>query len=93
MGWMLSNKEDKQMLIQFFRAIKQRVGNIIPQWFMTDDAEQYHNAWVEVFGESNTRKILCVWHVDRVWRKALIKYAYIINFGYCLLKQKNHNSG
>ena len=39
------------MLIQFFRAIKQRVGNISPQWFMTDDAEQYHNAWVEVFGE------------------------------------------
>ena len=35
-GWMLSNKEDKQMLIQFFRAIKQRVGNISPQWFMTD---------------------------------------------------------
>ena len=41
---------------------------------MTDDAEQYHNAWVEVFGESNTRKILCAWHVDRVWRKALLQH-------------------
>ena len=73
-GWMLSNKEDKQILIQFFRAIKQRVGNISPQWFMTDDAKQYHNAWLEVFGENNTRKILCAWHVDRVWRKALLQH-------------------
>ena len=72
--WMLSNREDKQMLIQFFRAIEQRVGSISPQWFMTDDAEQYHNAWKEVFGESNTRKILCAWHVDRAWRKALFQH-------------------
>ena len=58
------------MLINVFRAIEQRVVSISPQWFMTDDAEQYHNAWKEVFGESNTRKILCAWHVDRAWRKA-----------------------
>ena len=62
------------MLIQFFRAIEKRVGSINPQCFITDDAEQYHNAWKEFFGESNTRKILCAWHVHRAWRKALLQH-------------------
>ena len=70
-GWMISNREDKHMLIQFFTALKQRGGYIKPQWFMTDDAEQYYNAWKEVFGEGSTRKVLCAWHVDRAWRRAL----------------------
>ena len=59
------------MLIQIFRAIEKRVGSVSPQFLMTDDAEQNHNAWKEVFRESNTRKILCAWHVYPSWRKAL----------------------
>ena len=70
-GWMVSNKEDKNMLVHFFAALKRRAGSINPKWFMTDDAEQYHNAWKEVFEGEGTRKILCAWHVDRAWRKAL----------------------
>ena len=70
-GWMISNREDKHMLVQFFTALKQRGGYIKPQWFMTDDAEQYYNAWKEVFEEGSTRKVLCAWHVDRAWRRAL----------------------
>ena len=38
---------------------------------MTDDAEQYYSAWKDVFGENQTKKILCAWHVDRAWRKAI----------------------
>ena len=38
---------------------------------MRDDAEHYHNAWKEVFGGEGTKNILCTWHVDRAWRKAL----------------------
>ena len=38
---------------------------------MTDDAEQYFNAWKFVFAEKDTNKILCSWHVDRAWRKGL----------------------
>ena len=37
---------------------------------MTDDAEQFYNAWVQVFG-GNPNKLLCSWHVDRAWRKNL----------------------
>ena len=37
---------------------------------MSDDAEQYHNAWRSVFGEVDN-KLLCTWHVDRAWRENL----------------------
>ena len=70
-GWMIANREDKQTLVTFCRAIQKRTGNVNPQWFMTDDAEQYYNAWKEVFNEGSTKKILCTWHVDRAWRKAI----------------------
>ena len=30
---------------------------------------QYFSAWVSVFGPA--QKLLCVWHVDRAWRRAL----------------------
>ena len=62
------------MLLQIFRSIEKKVGSITPQCFITDDAEQYNNEWKEFFGESNTRKILCAWHVDRAWRKALLQH-------------------
>ena len=38
---------------------------------MSDDAEQFFNAWVGVFGNSRAKKVLCSWHVDRAWRKSL----------------------
>ena len=37
---------------------------------MTDDAEQYYNSWLSVFG-GQPHKLLCTWHVDRAWRKAI----------------------
>ena len=37
---------------------------------MSDDADNYFNAWKAVFGEGDTKKI-CAWHTDRTWRKAL----------------------
>ena len=73
---MIANKENKQMLVTFFRAVQHKVGNISPQWFMTDNAEQYYNAWKEVFSEGTTKKILCAWHVDRAWRKAIHQHIH-----------------
>ena len=37
---------------------------------MSNDAQQYFNAWNDVFG-ANTKKRLCYWYVDKAWRKAL----------------------
>jgi lipopolysaccharide biosynthesis regulator YciM len=38
---------------------------------MSDCAEQYYNSWIDVFGPNSTRKLLCIWHVDRAWRNGL----------------------
>ena len=38
---------------------------------MSDDADQFFNVWVGVFGKNSTSKLLCSWHVDRAWRKDL----------------------
>ena len=70
-GWMISNREDAMDLFTFFTAIKKACGNIAPQWFMSDDAEQYFNAWKGVFDTSQTRKLLCNWHVHRAWRRGI----------------------
>ena len=38
---------------------------------MSDDANQFFNAWSEVFGKEGCTKLLCAWHVDRSWRRSL----------------------
>ena len=72
-GWMISNREDGLVIIEFLKSIQARVDQkmLRPQFFMSDDAEQFFNAWRGVFGTSNTKKLLCSWHVDRAWRKSL----------------------
>ncbi len=64
-AWAISNREDTMTLLQFFKAVKDRTGTLQPQWFMTDDAEQFYTAWKTVFGANDTTKLLCAWHVDR----------------------------
>ena len=38
---------------------------------MSDDADQFFNAFKAVFGSTGTKKVLCAWHIDRSWRRAL----------------------
>ena len=71
-GWCISNKEDHILLSNFYRHVRQHTGSILPMWFMSDDAEQYYTAWTSIFG-GQPKKLLCTWHVDRAWRKALTK--------------------
>jgi len=68
-AWAITNKEDTNVLIQYLTAVKERVGNISPRIFMSDDADAFYNAWKSVFGES--RRLLCFFHVDHAWRKKL----------------------
>ena len=58
---------DLTLLIQFLKAMKAKVGNVVPSWIMSDDADQFYSAWYCVFG-SGPQKLLCTWHVDRAWR-------------------------
>ena len=56
---------------EFLKAIRERTGPLQTCWFMSDDANQYFNAWKGVFHDKETKKLLCAWHVDRAWRTAL----------------------
>lgn len=38
---------------------------------MSDDAAAYWNAFKSVMGGEDTKRLLCTWHVDKNWRKAL----------------------
>ena len=70
-AWAITNREDTTILIHYMKAIKQKVNTLTPQWFMSDDADQFFNAFRVVFGSTGTKKILCAWHIDRSWRRAL----------------------
>ena len=69
-AWTLSNREDKIVLVNFLKSVKARVGNLSPNIIMSDCAEQYYGAWVEVF-EGTPKKLLCIWHVGKAWRRKL----------------------
>ena len=69
--WAISNRQDMETLTIALRAMKTRTGRVSPMWFMSDDAQQYFNAWNTVFGAYGCKKLLCAWHIDRSWRRAL----------------------
>lgn len=70
-AWCIANREDGVLLNIFFSHLKEKTGSFSPKWFMSDMAEQYFSSWTSVFGGS-PNKLLCVWHVDRAWRKNLL---------------------
>lgn len=71
-AWCIANREDGHLLTIFYKALKERVGNLAPEWFMTDDAGQFYAAWVTTF-KNQPHKLLCTWHIDRAWRSNLKK--------------------
>jgi len=69
-AWLISNRENEATLSVFFSAIRSRCRDVKTDVFMSDDAEQYYNAWARSF-ERPSKKLLCSWHVDRSWRRKL----------------------
>lgn len=91
-AFLISNSESAENLEVFFRAISDRIGGSLdPEIFMSDDAAAFWNAWVNVFGSGQTKKLLCAWHVDKNWQKNLREkvhdtaVAANIYHGLCLL--------
>ena len=72
-AFFFSNKEDRDVLQYLFSEIKTIVGNLEPKVFMTDDAAAYWNAFEATMDCSKTKRLLCIWHVDRNWRKKVIE--------------------
>uniref|UniRef100_A0A914X4X2 C2H2-type domain-containing protein n=1 Tax=Plectus sambesii TaxID=2011161 RepID=A0A914X4X2_9BILA len=61
-------EENEANLITFFNGVKDRCDiPLMPEVIMTDDAIQYWTAWIKVFGEQSTRKLLCSWHIAKNW--------------------------
>ena len=68
-----SNRVDSLAMQVFFGHVKEAVGGCISEAIlMTDDAEAFANAWTAIMGPP-AHRLLCVWHVDRSWRKNLPK--------------------
>ena len=71
-AWVISNREDSVALKEFLEAVKSKVGDLHPHALMSDCASQYYNLWIETFKvEDPPQKLLCTWHVDKVWRMKL----------------------
>ena len=71
-AYMVSNRETAAVIEAFYESIKSRVGILEPQVFMSDDAPQYFSSWQKTFGKSSrTKKLLCRWHLDKNWRRAV----------------------
>ena len=54
-GWMISNKEDAAVIWQFLLKFRQRCGDIHTKVFMSDDADNFYNAWKGVFTVAETK--------------------------------------
>ncbi|XP_047112053.1 uncharacterized protein LOC124788816 [Schistocerca piceifrons] len=66
-AFLISNRNDSDVLSIFFNCVKSQVGQISPKVFMTDLAESYSIAWNKTMGHPEMR-FFCTWHVDRAWR-------------------------
>ncbi|WKY11319.1 hypothetical protein Q1695_003128 [Nippostrongylus brasiliensis] len=62
-AFLLSNRVRGQETAELFEAVKQVAPSFNPKYFMTDDASAFFNGFCEVFPESRTRKLLCMYHV------------------------------
>lgn len=48
-AWLVSNREDAAVLRQFLLKVKERCGDIKTEVFMSDDADNFYNAWKSVY--------------------------------------------
>lgn len=66
-AYLLSNRADTAIMNLFFTAVREAVGVISANVFMSDDAPEFFNAWSAVMGPAE-KQLLCTWHVDKNWR-------------------------
>lgn len=69
-AWCLSNREDIGVLKIFCEHVKRNIGDVAPQWFMSDIAPQFYDAFSAVF-RCTPRQLYCTWHVDKAWQEQL----------------------
>ena len=78
-AWMICNREDAKALYPFLSKIKEKSGDISTKVFMSDDANNFNNAWKSVFTVNYTQKLICAWHIDKSWRNGLQQHISTIS--------------
>lgn len=66
----ISRKKDTDTWKLFFDKLKDKIGTITPEVFMSDDDLSFYNAWKDIMGFVDHR-LLCTWHVDQSWRRQI----------------------
>ncbi|XP_050517553.1 uncharacterized protein LOC126892122 [Diabrotica virgifera virgifera] len=61
-----SNRSDETLFQHFFQCIKDSVGLLSANVFMSDDYPAFYNAWKSVMSEVPNR-LLCTWHINKNW--------------------------
>ncbi|XP_046983053.1 uncharacterized protein LOC124553204 [Schistocerca americana] len=69
-----SNRGDVCLLSFYFKCVRERVGTVKTNVFMSDDAPAFYNAWSAVM-EPVPNKLLCSWHIQRNWSQNLRRIA------------------
>ncbi|XP_072399284.1 uncharacterized protein [Diabrotica undecimpunctata] len=69
---LLTNRKDTLIFELFFQTIKNKIGVLTPNVFMTDITHIFYNAWRSIMGEVNMQ-LYCAWHVDRAWQLNMSK--------------------
>ncbi|KAK6046396.1 hypothetical protein COOONC_16099 [Cooperia oncophora] len=72
-AFMLSFRMSESELVTLFDKVKELVPAFAPDFFMSDDAASFHNAFLRVFPNAHTRKILCNWHVLQAFKRSARK--------------------
>jgi hypothetical protein len=70
LGFCICESESTERMKEFLSALKNRIGKPIRcRYFMSDDANAFYNAWIEVMCEDQNypHKRLCTWHVNQNW--------------------------
>ena len=70
-AFLISNKEDQASLEPFMQALRNRVGELKVEEFMSDLANTLYNSWCAVFPKP-TKRFYCSWHVDKNWKANVI---------------------
>ncbi|XP_055357133.1 uncharacterized protein LOC129602188, partial [Paramacrobiotus metropolitanus] len=60
----ISNHEDEISVTHLFKALEGQLKSKNVQWFLSDDANAFYNAWKNIFGNA-AQKILCIWHARK----------------------------
>ena len=71
-GWCLSNRETEDFMKLFCSKIRENCEQIKPSWFMSDIAPQFYEAFCTT-NECQSKRLLCIWHVDKAWKEELRK--------------------